>query len=84
MSNRVRLHGPHSVKLFLSTELKARITAVADSLDRPIAEVCRQLLWMGLPIAEGMQAAHLRGSRWWLANTGFSPEDLSDTLEETA
>lgn len=85
MSKVSRLHGPHAVKLFLSTDLKARITAVAESLDRPLAEVCRELLFMALPIAEGMQAAHRRGSHWWLAASGCRPDgdDLSEPLEET-
>lgn len=77
------LHGPHAVKLFLSTDLKTRIAAMAEALDRPIADVCRQLLWMSLPIVEGMQAAHLRGSQWWLAVTGCQPDGFDDTLEET-
>lgn len=77
-----KLQGPHAVKLYISTELKSRIVTVAEALDRPFAEACRELIWMALPIAEGMQSAHLRGSRWWLASIG---QDMGgrDTIEET-
>ena len=57
-----RLHGPHAVKLHLSTDLKTRIASLAESLDRPIAEVCRELLFMALPIVEGMHAARAVGN----------------------
>jgi len=82
MTKPCHLHGPHALKLFLSTDLKARISVLAESLDRPIADVCRQLLWMALPIVEGMQAAHLRGSHWWLGATGCRPEGSDETMEE--
>ena len=83
MTKPCHLHGPHALKLFLSTDLKARISVLAESLDRPIADVCRQLLWMALPIVEGMQAAHLRGSHWWMTATGCRPEGSDESLEET-
>ncbi len=84
MNKPIRLHGQHAVKLFLSTDLKARIAAVAESLDRPLAEVCRHLLWMALPIVEGMQTAHERGSRWWLAGIANEARDIGGSLEENA
>jgi hypothetical protein len=82
MQRFTRLHGPHAVKLFLSTDLKTRIAALAESLDRPLAEVCRELLFMALPIVEGMQAAQMRGSQWWLAASGCQPDD-AEPLQET-
>ncbi|GAB4323806.1 MAG: hypothetical protein Kow0074_16370 [Candidatus Zixiibacteriota bacterium] len=82
MTHTVKLHGPHAVKLTISTELKARIQAVADALDRPFAEACRELMWMALPIAEGMQDAHLRGSRWWRQSIGA--DDKRNPIEDVA
>lgn len=76
------LRGQHAVKLFLSTELKARISTAAESLDRPFAEVCRHLLWMALPILEGMQDAQQRGTRWWLNNISGEKSEPEDRLEE--
>lgn len=78
----VKLHGPHAVKLTISTELKARVQAVADALDRPFAEACRELIWMALPIAEGMQDAHVRGSRWWRRSIGA--EEETNIIEDVA
>jgi hypothetical protein len=60
------LRGQHAVKLFVSTELKARLAALSEALGRPLADVTRTLIWMGLPILEGMESAHRRGSRWWI------------------
>ncbi len=77
------LRGQHAVKLFLSTELKSRINTAAESLDRPFAEVCRHLLWMALPILEGMQDAQQRGTRWWLNSIGREKPEEKGTLEET-
>lgn len=82
MSGTPKLQGPHAVKLYISTELKSRILTVANALDRPFAEACRELIWMALPIAEGMQSAHLRGSRWWLSSIGQSSEPAGK-IEET-
>jgi len=82
MTQPAKLHGPHAVKLTISTEMKARIMAVADALDRPFAEACRELMWMALPIAEGLQSAHLRGSHWWRRSVGAdTPADRS-SIEE--
>ena len=82
MNQSARLHGQHAVKLTISTEFKARIQAVADALDRPFAETCRELMWMALPIAEGMQDAHLRGSRWWRRSIGADANQAK--IEEVA
>ena len=83
MNAPVRLHGQHAVKLYVSTELKMRINTVAESFDRPFAEVCRQLMWMALPIIEGMQNAQQRGTKWWLASIGEEHRETGGTLEET-
>ncbi|MEW5874871.1 MAG: hypothetical protein AB1752_06800 [Candidatus Zixiibacteriota bacterium] len=65
-SDHVKLSGQHAAKLFMSTELKTRVLAVAEAMDRSFADTCRHLMWMGLPVIEGMLQAHDRGSRWWL------------------
>jgi hypothetical protein len=66
---RIKLSGQHATKFFISTELKTRVAAVAEALDRNFADTCRQLIWMGLPVIEGMLEAHERGSRWWMDGT---------------
>lgn len=83
MSTPIHLHGQHAVKLYVSTELKTRVQAVAESLDRPFADVCRQLMWIALPIIEGMQDAQQRGTKWWLASIGDQEDKHGGTLEET-
>jgi hypothetical protein len=77
------LRGQHAVKLYLSTDLKARINALAESLDRPFAEVCRHLMWIALPMLEGMQDAQQRGTRWWLNSIGRDSREAKEVLEET-
>ncbi|MCH8992114.1 MAG: hypothetical protein IIA44_10260 [Acidobacteria bacterium] len=81
-----QLRGRHAVKLFVSTELKARLAALSESLGRPLADITRTLIWMGLPILEGMETAHHRGSRWWARRVrGESDDPVSDdTIEETS
>ncbi len=84
MNAPIRLHGRHAIKLFLSTDLKARLAALAESLDRPLADVCRQLLWMALPMVEGMQSAQQRGTRWWLESITTDAEDRTGRIEDIA
>ena len=84
MNQPARLHGPHAVKLTISTELKSRILAVADALGRPFAEACRELMWMALPIAEGMQSAHVRGSQWWRRSVGVEADTDRTPIEDIA
>jgi len=57
------LRGEHAVKINVSTELKTSLEKMAKSMDRPLADVCRTLLWMGLPILEGMDESRRRGSQ---------------------
>jgi hypothetical protein len=32
-------------------------------MDRPMADVCRILLWMGLPVLEGLDESRRRGTQ---------------------
>ncbi|MEW5702721.1 MAG: hypothetical protein AB1792_10900 [Candidatus Zixiibacteriota bacterium] len=64
--NGVPKRGQHAVKIFVSTELRARLSALSESLDRPLADVCRTLMWIALPILEGLDQAQQRGTDWWV------------------
>lgn len=75
-----QLRGQHAIKLYVSTDLKTRLGELSVVLDRPLADICRTLLWMGMPILEGMEAAHRHGRTWWKNKVGGEP---MDTLEET-
>ncbi|HEX9750853.1 MAG TPA: hypothetical protein VGB22_06175 [candidate division Zixibacteria bacterium] len=75
-----RTRRQHALKVFVSTEMKTRLVALAESLDRPLADVCRALMWAGLPILEGVQHAQNRGADWWIKRTRG---DQEGTIEET-
>jgi len=68
------LYGRHTIKIHISTTVRSRIGALAESLDRPVAEVCRTLIWMGLPILEGIEHAQTRGISWWNLRVGRETE----------
>jgi hypothetical protein len=72
-----RLRGQHSIKLFVSTEMKTRLAALAAELDRPLAEVCRTLMAMGLPILEGAEAARRSGVEFILNEDPDAPPSAS-------
>lgn len=57
------LRGEHAVKINISTDLKLNLEKMAKLMDRPLADVCRTLLWMGLPILEGLDESRRRGSQ---------------------
>lgn len=80
MNTVMRRRGQHALKLFVSTEMKARLGALSESLDRPLADVCRTLMWIGLPILEGLDTAQQRGTHWWLRR--FQGEGKDDTVED--
>jgi predicted DNA-binding protein len=80
MNLKPSLRGQHAIKLFVSTELKARLSVLSDELGRPLADVARTLIWMGLPIMEGMDAAHRRGSRWWLNRVSGKSVDALEEI----
>lgn len=82
MPAKPRLRGQHAVKLFVSTDMKARLSALSESLDRPMADVCRTLMWMALPILEGIDQAQARGASWWTKR--FQSESTAETMEETS
>ncbi len=58
-----QLRGPHALKFTISTELKTALEQLAQTMDRPLADVCRTLLWMGLPMAVGMDESRRRGTQ---------------------
>lgn len=72
MTEATRLRGRHAIKLFVSTELKVRLQQMSQALDRPLADVCRTLLWIGLPILEGLETSRR------LAETQLEQEALSE------
>ncbi len=55
------LRGEHALKLFISTELKSHLETLSKRLERPVADVCRMLMWMGLPMLEGLDESRRRG-----------------------
>ena len=81
MTTRTTLHRQHALKLYVSTDMKARLAGLAQSLDRPLADVCRTLMWIGLPILEGLDSAQQRGTNWWVRR--FHGGDREETIEET-
>lgn len=60
---RQTLRGEHALKLNISTELKQSLEKLAKTMDRPLADVCRLLMWMGLPILEGLDESRRRGTQ---------------------
>ncbi len=57
------LRGEHALKINISTDLKMSLENLAKTMDRPLADVCRILLWMGLPVLEGIDEARRRGTQ---------------------
>ncbi len=60
---KLNLRGGHGLKMNISTDLKMNLEKMAKLMDRPLADVCRTLLWMGLPILEGLDESRRRGSQ---------------------
>jgi len=57
------LRGEHALKINISTDLKMNLEKLAKMMDRPMADVCRILLWMGLPVLEGLDESRRRGTQ---------------------
>ena len=57
------LRGEHALKFKISADLKANLERLAKLTDRPLADVCRTLLWMSLPIMEGLDESRRRGTQ---------------------
>jgi hypothetical protein len=80
MNANPKRRGQHALKVFVSTDLRARLGALSDSLDRPMADICRTLLWIGLPIMEGLDQAQQRGADWWVQRfQGSEPDETIGT-----
>ncbi len=52
-----RLRGEHCLNIFISYELKKRITDLAQRYDRTMADIVRMLMRVGIPIMEGLSKA---------------------------
>jgi len=52
-----KLRGEHSINIFVSYELKSRISMLAEKYDRTIADIVRMLVRLGIPIMEGFSQA---------------------------
>ncbi|MDH4222459.1 MAG: hypothetical protein OEV55_02850 [candidate division Zixibacteria bacterium] len=58
MENSVsRLRGEHCINIFLSYELKEKISRLAKRYDRTMADVVRNLIKIGIPILESLTEA---------------------------
>ncbi len=49
--------GDHCLNLYVSWELKERIRELAKRFDRPIADIARSVLKVGIPLFEGLTEA---------------------------
>ncbi|MCJ7507960.1 MAG: hypothetical protein MUO85_04425 [candidate division Zixibacteria bacterium] len=52
-----KLRGEHCINIFISYELKERISKLAEKYDRTMADIVRSLIKMGIPIMEGLSEA---------------------------
>lgn len=53
----VKLKGEHCINIFISYELKGKISQLAKRYDRTMADVVRTLIKMGIPILESLTEA---------------------------
>jgi hypothetical protein len=49
--------GDHCLNLYVSWELKEHIRGLAKRFDRPIADIARSVLKVGIPLFEGLTEA---------------------------
>jgi predicted DNA-binding protein len=52
-----KLRGEHCLNIFVSFEIKQRITELATRYDRTMADIVRSLIRVGLPVMEGLSQA---------------------------
>jgi predicted DNA-binding protein len=52
-----KLRGEHCLNIFISYELKKRITELAEKYDRTVADIVRMLMRVGIPIMEALSRA---------------------------
>lgn len=52
-----KTRGEHCINVFVSHELKNRLTELADKYDRTTADMVRAVLRIGIPMMEGLSQA---------------------------
>jgi len=52
-----KLRGEHCLNLYISHELKSRLTEIAKRYDRTMADLVRAILKIGIPMMEGISQA---------------------------
>ncbi len=52
-----KLRGEHCLNVFVSYELKSRLTELAQKYDRTTADIVRAVLKIGIPMMEGINRA---------------------------
>ncbi len=52
-----KLRGEHCLNIFVSHELKSRLTELAQKYDRTTADIVRAVLKIGIPMMEGISRA---------------------------
>lgn len=52
-----KLRGEHCLNIFISYELKKRISDLAEKYDRTVADIVRMLMRVGIPIMEALSKA---------------------------
>jgi predicted DNA-binding protein len=52
-----KLRGEHCLNIFVSHELKSRLTELAQKYDRTTADIVRAVLKIGIPMMEGINRA---------------------------
>jgi predicted DNA-binding protein len=58
MSGKItKLRGEHCLNVYVSYQLKERITRLAEKYDRTMADMVRTLIKMGIPVMEGLAEA---------------------------
>ena len=56
----IKLKGEHCINIFISYELKDKISQLAKRYDRTMADVVRALIKIGIPILESLTEAEER------------------------
>jgi predicted DNA-binding protein len=56
----IKLKGEHCINIFISYELKDKISQLAKRYDRTMADVVRNLIKIGIPILESLTEAEER------------------------
>jgi len=55
-----KLRGDHNLNIFVSYQLKDRITKLAKKYDRTMTDMVRVLIKVGIPVMEGLSEAEER------------------------